>query len=149
MTIVAWYRQRWHVEQLFRTVKRQGLDVEASQLESGKALLRLAALAIQAATRCLQLVLARDGQTTQPADLVFDDDEIPVLAALQPTLEGRTEKQRNPHPPRTLAWATWIIARLGGWKGYQSESPPCPITMHEGSTRFTAIARGWYLRASQ
>lgn len=129
-------------------MKRQGLNAEASQLESGAALLRLAALAVQAATRCMQLVLARDGTDPQSAELAFEDDDIEVLTALQPTLEGRTEKQRNPHPHRSLAWAAWIIARLGGWKGYRSEGPPGPITMHEGLTRFTAIAEGWRLRAT-
>lgn len=148
MALVSWYCQRWQIEQLFRTLKRQGLDAEASQLETGAGLLRLAALAVQTATRCMQLVLARDGTDTQSAEVVFEADDIEVLTALQPTLEGRTEKQRNHHPHRSLAWAAWIIARLGGWKGYRSESPPGPITMHEGFTRFTAIAEGWRLRAT-
>ena len=145
LKIVDWYRQRWHIEQLFRTLKNQGLDIEASQLESGEALLRLAALAVQAATHCMLLVLARDGKTAQPADIVFDDDEIPVLAALQPKLEGKTLKQKNPHLNASLAWAAWIIARLGGWKGYRSESPPGPITMKIGLTKFFAICEGFRL----
>src|SRR5262249_8273590 len=28
LIVIGWYRQRWHVEQLFRTVKRQGIDIE-------------------------------------------------------------------------------------------------------------------------
>jgi hypothetical protein len=39
--------------------------------------------------------------------------------------------------------AAWIIARLGGWKGYASERKPGPITMHHGLTRFASIATGW------
>src|SRR5271166_6171769 len=31
LDIVQWYRQRWNIEQLFWTLKRQGLDIEASQ----------------------------------------------------------------------------------------------------------------------
>ena len=145
LQIVDWYRQRWHIEQLFRTLKQQGLDIEASQLESGDALMRLAALAVQAATRCMLLVLGRDDETDQSAATVFDSGEIPVLAALQSKLEGKTVKQKNPHPKASLAWGAWIIARLGGWKGYRSESPPGPITMHIGLTKFTAIHQGFRL----
>ena len=144
LQIVDWYAQRWHIEQLFRTVKRQGLDIEASQMETGAALMRLAALALQAAARCMQMVLARDG-SSQPATAVFEQDEIPVLAALQPTLEGKTEKQKNPHPKTSLAWAAWIIARLGGWNGYKSEAPPGPITLLNGLRRFATLADGWRL----
>ncbi len=145
LRLVGWYRLRWTIEQLFRTLKKQGLDLEASQLESGAALLRLTALALQAATRCMQLVLARDGTTGQSADALFDAEQIEVLQALNPTLEGSTAKQRNPYPQHSLAWAAWVIARLGGWKGYRSESPPGPITMHEGWKRFTALQQGWRL----
>jgi hypothetical protein len=145
LAVVGWYRRRWMIEQLNRTLKLQGLDIEASQAESAEALLRLAAIAIQVATRTLQLVLARDGTGQQPAQIAFDPPEIQVLAALLPTLEGRTEKQRNPHRPQSLAWAAWIIARLGGWKGYRSEAPPGPITMHRGITQFNAIASGFHL----
>jgi hypothetical protein len=148
LQIVDWYAQRWHIEQLFRTMKRQGLDIEASQMETGAALLRLAALALQAAARCMQMVLARDG-SSQPATAAFEPDEIPVLAALQTTLEGKTEKQKNPHPKTSLAWAAWIIARLGGWNGYKSEAPPGPITFFNGLRRFAALADGWTLANAQ
>ena len=148
LQIVDWYAQRWHIEQLFRTLKRQGLDIEASQMETGDALLRLAALALQAAARCMQMVLARDG-SSQPATVAFEPDEIPVLVAIQPTLEGKTEKQRNPHPKTSLAWAAWIIARLGGWNGYKSESPPGPVTMLNGLKRFAVMTEGWKLAIAQ
>ena len=114
-------------------------------METGAALMRLAALALQAAARCMQMVLARDG-SSQPATAVFEQDEIPVLAALQPTLEGKTEKQKNPHPKTSLAWAAWIIARLGGWDGYPSSKPPGPITLRHGLQYFHAITKGWALR---
>jgi hypothetical protein len=73
---------------------------------------------------------------------VFDQQEIAVIKARQPRLEGRTEKQRNPHQPGTLGWASWTIARLGGWTGYASARPPGPITMHNGLQRFVAMVEG-------
>ena len=137
--IVEWYRQRWNIEQLFWTLKRQGLDVEASQVETADGLSKLAFLATLAATRIMQLVHARDGATPIPAEEVFTADEVEALRLQQPTLEGRTAKQKNPHPADSLAWASWIIARLGGWKGYASESPPGPITMRHGLIRLEAF----------
>jgi hypothetical protein len=87
----------------------------------------------------MQLVHARDGATPIPAEEVFTADEVEALRLQQPTLEGHTTKQKNPHAAGSLAWASWIIARLGGWKGYASESPPGPITMRHGLTRFEAF----------
>jgi hypothetical protein len=139
--IVEWYRQRWAIEQLFWTLKRQGLDIEASQVETADALIKLAFLATLAATRIMQLVHARDGTTPIPAEEVFTAEEVEALHLQQLTLEGRTAKQKNPHAAGSLAWASWTIARLGGWKGYASESPPGPITMRHGLTRFEAFCK--------
>lgn len=135
-TIIGWYRQRWHIEQLFRTLKLQGLDLESSQIETDSSLMKLAVVATQAATTIMQLVLARDGTQPHPASDAFSPEEIQVMEALQPKLNGRTAKQQNPHPPHSMAWAAWTMARLGGWKGYASKTPPGPITMRHGLKRF-------------
>jgi hypothetical protein len=37
LTVIGWYRKRWHIEQLFRTLKRQGLRIEQSVIEDGEA----------------------------------------------------------------------------------------------------------------
>lgn len=135
------------IEQLFRTLKRQGLDVEASQLGDASRLLKLTAVAARAAAVTLQLVQARDGAGGEPATVALDEDEAAALDALGPRLEGGTARQRNPHPPRSLAWAAWIVARLGGWDGYPSaRRPPGPITLKRGLDRLRAIAEGWTLR---
>lgn len=139
--IIQWYRQRWAIEQLFWTLKRQGLDIESSQVETADGLSKLAFLATVVATRAMQLVQARDGRLARPAEEVFAADEIEALSRHQPTLEGRTAKQKNPHPAGSLAWASWIVARLGGWKGYASESPPGPLTMRHGLTRLNALGK--------
>lgn len=142
---VDWYRQRWNIEQLFRTLKKQGLNVESSQVETGEGLTKLACLAVQAAVRTLQLTLARDADSPARASDVFDPEEIEVLQRILPTLEGKTEKQKNPHRPGSLAQAAWVVARLGGWKGYASEAKPGPITMLRGLQRVEAICQGWKL----
>jgi len=142
---VSWYQQRWQIEQLFRTLKQQGLETESSQLEQATELLKLVSIATLTATRTLQLVNARDGTTNQLASEVFDDDSLAVLASLQPKLEGKTAKLKNPHVADTLAWASWTIARLGGWTGSPSEAKPGPITMLHGQQRFDSMVQGWVL----
>jgi Transposase DDE domain len=146
LQIVAWYRERWHIEQLFRTSKSQGLDLESSQVEAAQALFNLVAIAMVAATKIMQLVLARDGTVDRPATDVVPADHLPLLEALQTRLEGKTAKQKNPHAKHSIAWLAWIIARLGGWTGYASERPPGPITMRRGWYRFEQMAQGWNLR---
>ena len=146
LQIVAWYQQRWHIEQLFRTSKSQGLDIESSQVETAEALFKLAAIAMIAATKIMQLVLARGGTVDRPATDVVAPDQLPMLDALQFGLEGKTPKQKNPHARHSIAWLAWIIARLGGWTGYASERPPGPITMRRGWYRFEQMAQGWKLR---
>lgn len=146
LTVIGWYRQRWHIEQLFRTVKRRGLDIEDSVIADGEALEKLAVIALIAACQTMQLVLARTSpDDSQPASHVFDEREILVLAALQGKLQGRTIKQQNPHRPQSLAWAGWTIARLGGWTGYASDKSTGPITMRDGLERFRAIVQGYLL----
>lgn len=140
--IVDWYRQRWIIEQFFRTLKRQGLRIEDSQLASADRLLKLVAIAAKAAAIVMQLVQARDGRDMQPASLAFTDDEIAVIATLNQRLQGSTRRQKNPHPPNTLAWAAWVIAKLGGWHEYEAK-PPGPITFHNGLVYFRAFATGW------
>jgi hypothetical protein len=144
--VVGWYRQRWTIEQFFRTLKQQGLQLEDSQLETADRLIKLTAIAARAAVIVMQLVQGRDGKTGQSAEIAFSPAEIETLQALVPRLEGKTALQKNPYPPRSLAWAAWVIGKLGGWDGYPRSRPPGPITMRHGLTRFLAIAEGWSLR---
>jgi hypothetical protein len=45
----------------------------------------------------------------------------------------------------SLSWATWLIARLGGWSGYRSQFPPGIRTLSQGLKQFEAIFEGWSL----
>lgn len=143
--IVAWYKKRWTIEQLFRLLKKQGLQLEDSRLETAERLLKLTAIATKAAAITLQLLQARDGRTNDPASLAFDKTQIEALLAVETRYNGRTKLQSNPHPKRSLAWAAWIIARLGGWDGYP-RTRPGPITFKHGLEHFLAIVQGWSLR---
>ena len=104
--MVDLYRRRWCIEQVFRALKSQGIDVEESPIADGDALERLAATTLIAATMVMQLVHGRGkaGRKVKAARL-FAPLEITVLHALIKKREGKTAKQRNPHPPESLAWA--------------------------------------------
>ena len=144
--IVDWYRMRWTIEQLFRLMKSHGLRIEDSQLADADTLIKLTAIATRAATVILQIVQARAGKSHAPAGNALTQPEIAVLDGLNATIEGKTALQNNPHPTHSLAWAGWIIARLGGWDGYPSSKPPGPITLRHGWEYFQAIVKGWNLR---
>ena len=143
--IVEWYKQRWIIEQFFRVLKTQGFKLEDSQLGTADRLLKLVAIAAKAAVITIQLLQARHGGQ-QSVHMVFTANEIAALTVLNQTLEARTKRLKNPHPPDNLAWATWIIGRLGGWDGYPSSKPPGPITLKNGLEYFHAVATGWSLR---
>lgn len=142
--IVRLYRLRWRIKQTFRMLKSDGLRLDEAQTAEPHRLFNLAALALGAAARVIQLVDARDG-SSRPATDVATPAEIAAATALNAKLQGKTERQRNPHPQGSLAWTSWIIARLGGWNCYYK--PPGPKTMREGWTRFAAIADGYTLAA--
>jgi hypothetical protein len=144
--IVDWYKMRWNIEQFWRLLKLQGLRLEDSQLETADRLIKLTAIAAKAAAVTFQLLQARDAPTCEPATLAFAETEIAVLGKLNAEVQGTTKLQRNPHRKKTLKWAAWIIARLGGWDGYKSSKPPGPITFKHGLEEFHAMVAGWSLR---
>jgi len=137
MQCVQWYCARWYIEELFRVLKTDGLDIESAQLETGLALKKLMLFCLQAALQIMVIKIAYDQKREDcSARIVFTDKQMQFLKILQPTLEGKTDKQKNPFSSNTLVWAAWIIARLGKWGGYNSQSPPGYITMKKGMDIF-------------
>jgi len=143
MQIIEWYKQRWHIEQIHRLLKTEGFRIERSQLEQGWAIRKLTMLAMMATLRILQMMLAYEDENEQPIEEVFDQDQQQCLTMMNKKLEGETEKLKNPGKLNTLKWATWIIARLGGWKGYKSQRKPGPIVLQKGLGKFYHMYDGW------
>jgi hypothetical protein len=137
--VVRLYRLRWRIEEVFRALKKDGLALEETQIQEAERLFRLAALAIGAAVRTLQLVDARDGGSRPMSD-VLDQNLVTQVAILVRAREGATAKQKNPHPEGSLAWLSWVVARYGGWNCYGK--PPGPKTMAKGWQRFSATLAG-------
>jgi hypothetical protein len=140
--VIALYRKRWAIEQLFRTLKTGGFDIEGLRIEDDAPRDRLVTAALIAAVAIQQIVHARDGGPgpLRPCTDVFQPEDMPLLEAFCAKLEGKTERQKNPHPKGSLAYAAWVCARLGGWTGYYGK--PGPIVMYEGWLEIQAAKRG-------
>lgn len=143
--ILTWYTWRWVIEQVFRTMKNKGLQIENSQIETPSKLRIMSVLCVAAAVKVMCLVESRDGKTNRNISDFFTDEERTLLLLLCMKLEGKTKKQKNPYRKKSLAWASWIIARLGGWNGYACESPAGPIRMLRGLSKFEMIYEGWLM----
>lgn len=139
-TIVGFYRQRWTIEQYFRTLKTGGFDIESAEISDPEAMERFVGAVLVAAVTVMQLVQARDGRGGQRLEDAFDPDDLPILRAICRKLEGKTQRQKNPHPEDSLAFVSWIAARLGGWNAYYGK--PGPYTMRMGLQRLEAILFG-------
>jgi hypothetical protein len=140
--IVNRYRLRWRIEQLFRALKSDGLALEDTQVIDAERLFKLTAISLAAAIRTIQLVDARDG-SQRPISDVIDDSFLEALQRLSRKLEGATAKQKNPHPPGSLSFLSWIVARLGGWNCYYGK--PGPKTIRTGWNQLAPTLAGYVL----
>jgi Transposase DDE domain len=140
--VVQLYRLRWRIEQIFRALKSDGLALDDSQVIDVERMFNLTAIGLAGAIRTIQLVDARDG-SPRPASDVIDSNFAEALERLSKKLEGKTQRQKNPHPLGSLAFVAWIAARFGGWNCYYK--PPGPKTMRDGWTRLAATLEGYAL----
>jgi hypothetical protein len=142
--IVDLYRMRWTIEEFFHALKTAGFDIEAADIGDPKVMIKFVTAVTVAAVTVMQLVKARDGTTDQVLADAFAPADQPILEALSAQLEGKTARQKNPHPKGSLAFAGWVISRLGGWTGYYGK--PGPRVMREGLDDFQRIKYGTTLR---
>jgi Transposase DDE domain len=141
--IVDRYRLRWTIEEYFHTLKTGGFNIEAADIGDPQVMSKFVAATGVAAVTVMQLVKARDGTTRQSLTDAFDPQDRPILEAISTKLEGKTAKQKNPHPKGSLAHAAWVVARLGGWTGYYGK--PGPKVMRRGLEDFQRIKFGLHL----
>ena len=141
LQMITWYTLRWQIEQLFRLLKTKGLQLQSSQLSMGLAWQKLTMMALGVALQSMQLVQEREGQNGYAAHIIFSKQEEQFLYALA----NQYATPANPHAPGSLAWASWLVARLGNWKGYPTQSLPGVITMIKGLEAFHQRYQGWLL----
>lgn len=144
--IINYYKLRWKVELIFASLKKKGLMIESSQIQSFEKMEKLIVITLLSAINIFHLISCRDGTDDKEASLIFSKKQLEFLALLSTRiLAGRSEKQKNPFPINKMSWAAWVIARLGGWKGYKSERPPGHVTFIRGLEKFHTMYEGWML----
>jgi hypothetical protein len=145
VAVIKKYKLRWYIEQLFRLLKKQGYQLECTQLESGWSIRKLFVLILNTALRWMQLYLAYDVEESQPVVEVFTASEIKCLESIQNNYITKTDQAKNPFNPEKLSWASWIVARLGGWKGNNRQRKAGPIIIKRGLEKFETMYDGWLL----
>ena len=132
---VDWYRCRWYIEEFFRLLKKKGFAIEDIQLENIQSLEKNILLVSYATMLTITLKQAFDKPEEYmqvPANQYFSEDEVETAYLLSPSVNGRTKITTNPYPEKSLPWMAWIIARLGKWSGYLSQSRPGYTTFKRG-----------------
>ncbi len=148
LLIIQYYKKRWYIEQLFRLLKKQGFRIEDTQLLTGWAIRKLTVLVLNTALRVMQLYMAYNKEECQSIEEVFTSDEIKCLNKIEQNLLKETPQVTNTFNKNQLSWASWIIARLGGWKGNAKQRRAGPITIKRGLEKFEMIYQGWKLSFS-
>lgn len=144
---IEWYSWRWMVEEVFKILKKEGYDIEASELEYASSVRKMCLMIMEVTIKLFLMRLAyAEPETTLSADTCFSKDEQEFLEHQILQLEGKTEKQKNPYKHKDLKRYVWVIARLGGWKGYESKRHPGITTLWIGLKYFKAVMDGWEIR---
>ncbi len=73
----------------------------------------------------------------------FHPQEQQAMEQYMKNLEGSTQKQKNTYSKKDLKRYVWVIARLGGWKGYESNRHPGITTLWIGLKRFKDIMQAY------
>jgi hypothetical protein len=142
---IEWYTCRWIIEEVFRILKKEGFDIEASELSKGKSIRKLCLLMMETIIKLFMMQIAYNSDEPVPATSCFSVDEIECMEAQIPLLEGNTAKLKNPYMPSDLKRYIWVIARLAGWKGYLSERKPGITTFWIGLKKFNDFFNGFTL----
>ena len=145
LEILRLYRMRWSIEEYFHSLKSGGFKIEEARIGEPDPMMVLTAAAAVAAVTVMQLIKARDNPLGQAIAAVFDKKDCKIIEAINQEYEGPNPRprQKNPNPKNSLAYATWVIGRLGGWTGYYDK--PGPKTLNSGLQNFYKIKHGTLL----
>jgi len=141
---IEWYRWRWTIEEVFKILKKEGYNIEASELEYASSIRKLSLLIMEVVLKLFLMRLAyAEPETEIDADSCFTEEEQEFMEHQITRLEGKTEKQKNPYKSKDLKRYVWVLARLGGWKGYESKRIPGITALWIGLKYFKAAKEGW------
>ena len=146
MTCIEWYSWRWTIEEVFKKKKKEGYNIEASELEYASSVRKMCLMIMEVTIKLFLMRLAyAEPEEELNAGSCFSEQEQEFLEHQIRALEGKTEKQKNPYQQKDLKRYVWAIARMGGWKGYESKRHPGITTLWTGIKFFKAAITGWEL----
>jgi hypothetical protein len=141
---IEWYSWRWIIEEVFKILKKEGYNIEASELESAASIRKLSLMIMEVVIKLFLMRLAyAEPEMELSADSCFTATEQEFMEHQIVQLEGKTEKQKNTYKKKDLKRYVWVLARLGGWKGYESKRRPGITTLWIGLGYFKAAMQGW------
>jgi L-lysine 2,3-aminomutase len=144
MLCIKWYSWRWIIEEVFKILKKEGYNIEASELEYASSVRKLSLLIMEVIIKLFLMRLAyAQPEIEIEATTCFTEEELEFMEEQILRLEGKKEKQKNPYQTKDLKRYVWVIARLGGWKGYESKRRPGITTLWIGLKHFKAAMEGW------
>ena len=119
--LLKWYALRWRIEDYFRILKF-GCKIEELQHRTAERLQRATAIKMVVAWR-IQLMLRLGREVPElPAELLFSDTELRVLAVFA--------RSRKLPTPQHLGEAVQTLARLGRWTGRSRDPPGAQLLWH-------------------
>jgi len=131
---VAWYRQRWRIEEFHRVLK-SGCRAEARQLERVERLKNALAVDLIIGWRVLELTRAARQNPDGPATELLTENEVKILCGMCEKFAGRSSL--------TLREAVRAIAQWGGFLGRKGDGEPGPMTLWLGLLRLNDYANAF------
>ena len=139
---VQWYTQRWGIEVFHRTLK-SGCRIEDRQLGDAHRLEACLAIDMVVAWRICHLVKLGREVPHLPATVYFQEAEWKALMVYH------TKKPLPPAQPPTLGRAIHMVAKLGGFRGRNSDGEPGAEVMWRGIQRHDDITDTWRMMHAQ
>jgi hypothetical protein len=131
--IIHGYSLRWRIEEVHKTWKSGGCQVEQSQLHTAAAAMRWSTLLFAVAIRTERIKHLARSSPDLPASTELSPAEIRALIVLKRRQKKRTETVPSTMP--TIGQAARWIADLGGYTGKSSGGPFGSITLGRGLQR--------------
>jgi len=138
---LRWYCLRWRIEDWHRVLKT-GCRVEELQHETDDRLERAIAINMVIAWRIMLMTLIGRACPGLPAEILFSDIEIEVLAAV-----SKRKYFKGRYDAFQLGDAVRLVAHLGGYIGRTRDPPPGHQIMWRGYTYLQLLCVGYELRS--
>ncbi|MHB1949443.1 MAG: IS4 family transposase [Gammaproteobacteria bacterium] len=133
---VTWYSYRWNIE-IFHKILKSGCSVEKVQLRNAERLKKYITLKSIVAWRIFWLTRVLNKFENQSCDLVLSEKEWHILYQ-------KINKKKPSKIPPTVKEVYYWIAKLGGYIGRKSDSPPGIISIWRGWTRLMDAIEDYY-----